>query len=123
MINRAAPEASPRLALDDDEIALLDRFHPVRPASDAAASLFTYLTQIARLGGYFARARDPPIHHPATPSCGADGPASWISNSARHSPIRLVGNRKRQATLTPRHLRCAFRRRFHRSGRAAPRRK
>ncbi len=60
MINRAAPEASPRLALDDHEIALLDRLHPVRPARDAAASLGTYLTQIARLGGYLARAHDQP---------------------------------------------------------------
>ena len=62
MINRAAPQASPRLALDDDEIALLDRLRPVRPApGGAAASLGTYLIQIARLGGYLARAHDPPL--------------------------------------------------------------
>ena len=61
MINRAAPQASPRLALDDDEIALLDRLRPVRPAQGKPeASLGVYLTQIARLGGYLARAHDPP---------------------------------------------------------------
>ena len=61
MINRTAPQASPRLALDDDEIALLDRLRSVRPAQgDAAACLGTYLIQIARLGGYLARAHDPP---------------------------------------------------------------
>ena len=61
MINRAAPQASPRLALDDDEIALLDRLRPARPATGGvAASLGTYLIQIARLGGYLARAHDPP---------------------------------------------------------------
>ena len=61
MINRAAPQASPRLALDDDEIALLDRLRPTRPVpGDAAAFLRIYLNQIARLGGYLARAHDPP---------------------------------------------------------------
>lgn len=61
MINRAAPQASPRLALDDDEIALLDRLHPPRAKQGyPAASLGTYLNQIAHLGGYLARAHDPP---------------------------------------------------------------
>lgn len=61
MINRAAPQASPRLALDDDEIALLDRLRPPRAKQGyPAESLGTYLNQIARLGGYLARAHDPP---------------------------------------------------------------
>lgn len=61
MINRAAPNASPRLVLSDDEIAIIDRLAAHRmPASPASRSLGHYLTQIARLGGYLARAHDPP---------------------------------------------------------------
>ena len=61
MINRAAPNASPRLVLTDDEIEIIDRI-AARRASDSSTHrpLAHYLTQIARLGGYFARAHDPP---------------------------------------------------------------
>jgi hypothetical protein len=60
MINRAAPKASPRIALADDEIAILDRLAPRSPPDRPAESLTVYLNQIARLGGYLARAHDPP---------------------------------------------------------------
>lgn len=61
MLNRTAPDASPKLALTDTEIALLDRL-----VNDAGhrrcrpGTLAFYLTKLARLGGYLARAGDPP---------------------------------------------------------------
>jgi len=61
MLNRSAPDASPDLALTDDEIGLLD--HLVKDKSQKPVrrkTLSHYLTKIARLGGYLARANDPP---------------------------------------------------------------
>jgi hypothetical protein len=60
MINRTDPDASPRMALTDTEIALLD--HLVRDAGNRRsrpATLAFYLTKLARLGGYLARTGDP----------------------------------------------------------------
>ena len=61
MMNRTMPDATPELALTPTEIYLLDelvkdgrREHPSDP------SLSSYLTKLARLGGYLARAKDPP---------------------------------------------------------------
>ena len=69
MLNRAAPEVPPTLALTRNEIRLLDRLvhDKSEPASRKAIS--HYLTKIARLGGYLARASDPARE---TSSCGAD---------------------------------------------------
>lgn len=61
MLNRIAPDASPKLALTDTEIALLDRL--ISGASHRRCrpgTLAFYLTKLARLGGYLARAADPP---------------------------------------------------------------
>lgn len=61
MMNRAAPEAEPGLVLTEMEITLLDRLIPdkaTRPPPDK--TLTVYLTKVARLGGYLARASDPP---------------------------------------------------------------
>ena len=61
MLNRSAPTALPNLALTETEIALLD--HLVRDKGQSASrrkTLSRYLTKIARLGGYLARANDPP---------------------------------------------------------------
>lgn len=58
MIRRSAPKASPRLAITDEEIALLDRLLPDKGAAERTLS--SYLMKIARLGGYLARTRDPP---------------------------------------------------------------
>lgn len=61
MLNRSAPQASPKLALNDMEINLLD--HLIRNngrSSSGTKTLSHYLIKIARLGGYLARASDPP---------------------------------------------------------------
>ena len=59
MLNRATPEAPPNLALTPTEIAVLDRLVHDRPRA-RRRTLSHYLTKIARLGGYLARASDPP---------------------------------------------------------------
>ncbi len=58
-INRSAPAAEPTLALDETEISLLDHLvkDQLRPRR---RTLGQYLTKIAQLGGYLARAMDPP---------------------------------------------------------------
>ena len=59
MLNRAAPDASPRLALTEGEVCLLDRMAG-RTSDRSPPTLSSYLTRIARLGGYLARTSDPP---------------------------------------------------------------
>jgi len=61
MLNRSAPNAPPNLALTEIETDLLD--HLVKDKGQRSLrrkSLSYYLTKIARLGGYLARANDPP---------------------------------------------------------------
>jgi hypothetical protein len=61
MMARAAPDASPTIALTTSEITILD--HAVsepRHRSAKPKTLHFYLTKLARLGGYLARASDPP---------------------------------------------------------------
>jgi len=61
MLNRSAADASPALALTDIEIGLLD--HLVKDKNQKQPrprTLSHYLTKVARLGGYLARASDPP---------------------------------------------------------------
>ena len=61
MINRSVPDASPLLAFSSLEVRLLDRL--VRDKTNRPGqknSLSAYLKKIARLGGYLARAHDPP---------------------------------------------------------------
>lgn len=61
MLNRSVPNASPQLALTESEIFLLDHIMlDIGKARPAAKTLSFYLTKIARLGGYLARASDPP---------------------------------------------------------------
>ena len=61
MLNRAEPDLEPALVLTDMETTMLDRLVP-DPAHDLPVprTLSLYLTKIARLGGYLARAKDPP---------------------------------------------------------------
>jgi hypothetical protein len=61
MLHRVDPEASALLALTRLEIDLLDRLVPDKGnASQRAKTLSAYLTKVARLGGYLARAQDAP---------------------------------------------------------------
>jgi hypothetical protein len=61
MLNRSAPDASPDLALTEVEIGLLDHLMRDRGQKPLRRkTLSYYLTKIARLGGYLARANDPP---------------------------------------------------------------
>jgi Transposase DNA-binding len=61
MINRSAPNAVPSLALTTREIGLLDQLVPDKArARIGTRTLSSYLIKVARLGGYLARARDPP---------------------------------------------------------------
>ena len=61
MLNRAIPEAAPELAFTPQEIYLLDQLVSDTAKTAAMGSaLSLYLTKLARLGGYLARAKDPP---------------------------------------------------------------
>ena len=64
MVNRATPDAPPESVLTGPEIALLDRMAEATTATPEAAipkrTVCHYLLQIAKLGGYLARAKDPP---------------------------------------------------------------
>ena len=61
MVQRTAPQASPLCALTEVEVTLLDEITTVRnwraPRNNTLAD---YLLCVARLGGYLARANDPP---------------------------------------------------------------
>jgi hypothetical protein len=60
-VERSATEAPPDLALTDMEIRLLDHLvKEVGKNCSQAKTLSHYLNKIARLGGYLARASDPP---------------------------------------------------------------
>jgi hypothetical protein len=62
MLNRVAPTASPTMALTRTETSVLDLLSQGRTFSKhRTATLSSYLTQIARLGGYLARTKDPPF--------------------------------------------------------------
>jgi Transposase DNA-binding len=61
MLNRSTPDAPPTLALTNIEIDLLDRLVKDKGQTSLRRKpLSHYLTKIARLGGYLARANDPP---------------------------------------------------------------
>jgi len=61
MMNRSQPRAAPHVGFTQLELYLLDtlirdKARAVKPTN----SLGTYLVKLARLGGYLARAHDPP---------------------------------------------------------------
>jgi Transposase DNA-binding len=60
MLNRAAPDAPPTLALTRTEMRLIDHLVPNKSGIPDRKSISRYLVKIARLGGYLARASDPP---------------------------------------------------------------
>ena len=59
-LDLAGHGAEPDLVLTKLEIKLLDQLVPNRGTPPTGTSLSKYLTKIARLGGYLARANDPP---------------------------------------------------------------
>ena len=61
MLNRVKPDLEPVLVLTGLETNILARLTPDPTAyPPPARTLSLYLTKIARLGGYLARAKDPP---------------------------------------------------------------
>jgi hypothetical protein len=60
MMHRIAPNAGAALALTHTELVILDRLVPEKRGAPASRKLSSYLTKVARLGGYLARSRDPP---------------------------------------------------------------
>lgn len=89
MLNRIAPDTSPKLALTDTEIALLDRL--ISGASHRRwrpGTLAFCLTKLARLGGYLARASDPP---PGNVVIGAVSRDSQIELGAEIAAAGNVG--------------------------------
>jgi hypothetical protein len=61
MLNRSSPNAVPQMALTDPEIRLLDHLVKHRGGDCSRRSTLShYVVKIARLGGYLARANDPP---------------------------------------------------------------
>lgn len=60
MINRNCGKASPYLALTATEMQILDTVDKRKSADIKNKTLSDYLLQIAKLGGYLARASDPP---------------------------------------------------------------
>ena len=65
MLNRTAPDAPPQMALTDGEISVLDQLVPdTATICRKRKTLSHYLTKLACLGGYLARASDPPPGNP-----------------------------------------------------------
>lgn len=61
MLNRTTPDAPPELAFTATEMYLLDQLIEDGPRHTASSPVLSlYLTKLARLGGYLARAKDPP---------------------------------------------------------------
>ena len=61
IMQHAAQDATAKLVLTSTEITLLDRLVPDKThASLVAGTVSASLTKVARLGGYLARAKDPP---------------------------------------------------------------
>jgi hypothetical protein len=60
MMNRVAPMASPTLALMALDMQVLDLLIHDTVSGRRRRTITSYLTKIARLGGYLARAKDPP---------------------------------------------------------------
>lgn len=61
MLTRALPKAAPEMALTATEIYLLDQLvSDTSQAKSAGNTVSVYLIKLARLGGYLARAKDPP---------------------------------------------------------------
>jgi hypothetical protein len=59
MANRASPDTPPEVAFTAAEVAVLDRIAGAAPPAPKR-TVAHYLLEVARLGGYLARSKDPP---------------------------------------------------------------
>jgi Transposase Tn5 dimerisation domain len=59
MVNRVSPDLPARLVFTDAEIKLLEHLIPMQGDS-RKKTVSTFLTRLAKLGGYLDRARDAP---------------------------------------------------------------
>ena len=60
MLNRASPDAAPDQSFTEIDQYLLDELVPDRLREKPNPSLGRYIVKLAQLGGYLARAHDPP---------------------------------------------------------------
>ena len=60
MLNRTTPDGSPEVVFTELELWLLDELVEDKASESSHRTLSRYLTKLARLGGYLARAHDPP---------------------------------------------------------------
>lgn len=60
MLHRIEPDLSPAVALNPTEVGLLDELVKTKPGVTRQATISDYIIKIACLGGYLARAADPP---------------------------------------------------------------
>jgi hypothetical protein len=60
MLNRTTPDAAPDEAFTELDQFLLDELLPTKSSSSVTVSIADYIVKLARLGGYLARAHDPP---------------------------------------------------------------
>ncbi len=60
MVHRATPPLSAEIALTPSEMQRLDQLVKDTPKSLNAEPLIRYIIKLAQLGGYMARANDPP---------------------------------------------------------------
>lgn len=60
MLNRTSPTASPDEAFTELDQYLLDQLLPSKADGRVTASIADYIVKVAGLGGYLARAHDPP---------------------------------------------------------------
>lgn len=58
MLNREGQSLSPKLALSEIELKILDHLKPDKKTTKNTLS--KYILKIAKLGGYLARSSDPP---------------------------------------------------------------
>jgi hypothetical protein len=97
MLNRTRPDASPDEAFTELDQYPLDELVPDKPARNQTGPLAHCITKLARLGGYLARAHDPPPGNTVI----------WRGMSRLTDielgimiGVQLVGNRKKLWTLT-----------------------
>ena len=88
MLNRTRPGHRPVKAFTELDQYLLDELVPDKPARNQTATLAHYITKLARLGGYLARANDPPPGNTVIWKYVA----TYRHRTGHHDRVQLVGN-------------------------------